>query len=84
MDALEEMRTNTRNSGFKKAHFREMFTEIPTIYNINKELLRELRVSNVYTAFTKMSPFLKTYSTYARNYPSIIKAYDVSCSVFYL
>ncbi|KAJ8670649.1 hypothetical protein QAD02_001908 [Eretmocerus hayati] len=47
-----------------------LFENIDTLYNVNGELLRELKQNpeNVANAFCKLAPFLKLYSVYAYNY----------------
>lgn len=47
-----------------------LFGNIETIYNVNGELLRELKQDpdNVARAFYKLAPFFKLYSVYAYDY----------------
>ncbi|XP_018567136.1 FYVE, RhoGEF and PH domain-containing protein 3 [Anoplophora glabripennis] len=52
-----------------------LFSNIYTIYNVNKELLDELDkgVGNIATAFSKIAPFLKLYSVYAYEFKDSLK-----------
>lgn len=47
-----------------------LFENIETLYNVNAELLKELKQDpqNVASAFCKLAPFFKLYSVYAYNY----------------
>ena len=47
-----------------------LFENIETLYNVNAELLKELKQDpeNIATAFFKLAPFFKLYSVYAYNY----------------
>ncbi|XP_003427547.1 FYVE, RhoGEF and PH domain-containing protein 3 [Nasonia vitripennis] len=47
-----------------------LFENIETLYNVNGELLKELKQNpeNVAQAFCKLGPFFKLYSVYAYNY----------------
>lgn len=47
-----------------------LFESIETLYNVNGELLKELKQNpdNVALAFRKLAPFFKLYSVYAYNY----------------
>lgn len=59
--------------------FNTIFGNIETIYNINEELLKELKndVNNYAKAFLKMAPFLKLYSVYAYDYKKCISLLEV-------
>ncbi|XP_015521993.1 FYVE, RhoGEF and PH domain-containing protein 3 [Neodiprion lecontei] len=52
------------------ASYIALFGNIETIYNVNGELLRELKQDpdNVARAFYKLAPFFKLYSVYAYDY----------------
>lgn len=56
-----------------------LFSNINTIYNVNKELLDELDkgVENITNAFSKIAPFLKLYSVYAYEFKSSLKILQV-------
>lgn len=47
-----------------------LFENIETLYNVNGELLKELKddPENIARAFNKLAPFFKLYSVYAYNY----------------
>ena len=47
-----------------------LFENIETLYNVNGELMKELKQNpeNVAHAFCKLAPFFKLYSVYAYNY----------------
>jgi hypothetical protein len=47
-----------------------LFENIETLYNVNGELLVELKENpeNIAQAFYKLAPFFKLYSVYAYNY----------------
>ena len=52
------------------ASYTTLFENIETLYNVNAELLKELKQDpeNVAPAFCKLAPFFKLYSVYAYNY----------------
>ncbi|XP_014204695.1 FYVE, RhoGEF and PH domain-containing protein 3-like [Copidosoma floridanum] len=53
-----------------QSSYTTLFENIETLYNVNGELLNELRQNpeNVAQAFRKLAPFFKLYSVYAYNY----------------
>lgn len=59
--------------------FNTIFGNIETIFNVNEELLKELKndVNNYAKAFLKMAPFLKLYSVYAYDYKKSISHLEV-------
>lgn len=56
-----------------------VFGNIEAIYNINNELLAQLKQSkgNIVSAFLKTAPFFKLYSVYAYNYRNIINILQI-------
>lgn len=56
-----------------------LFSNIYTIYNLNKELLDELDkgLENIANAFSKIAPFLKLYSVYAYEFKRSLKILQV-------
>lgn len=59
--------------------FNTVFGNIETIYNVNGELLTELKndLENVAYAFLKFAPFFKLYSFYAYDYKKAISILQV-------
>lgn len=56
-----------------------LFSNVSTIYSVNKELLDELDkgVENIANAFSKIAPFLKLYSVYAYEFKNSLKILQV-------
>lgn len=60
--------------------FNTIFGNIETIYNVNGELLKELKesIENAASALLKLAPFFKLYSFYAYDYKKAISILHVS------
>lgn len=60
-----------------------LFGHIETLYNVNGELLNELKCNpeNIAAAFLKLAPFFKLYSVYAYDYKEAMAVLQVLCSV---
>ena len=62
-----------------KQNFSSIFGDIEPLYSLNLALHDELRQSeNVGSAFFKIAPYLKLYSTYAHDYELAITSLQVS------
>ena len=61
------------------AEYATLFENIETLYNVNRELLKELKENpeNVAQAFCKLAPFFKLYSVYAYNYNQALQLLQV-------
>lgn len=61
-----------------------LFENIETLYNVNGELLKELKHNpdNVASAFRKLAPFFKLYSVYAYNYKRALVLLQVNIKSF--
>lgn len=64
MAPIQEKQLLSHNS------YTTLFENIETLYNVNGELLKELKQNpeNVAQAFYRLAPFFKLYSVYAYNY----------------
>jgi hypothetical protein len=64
----------------KSRDFDALFSDISTIYRINKELLGELKKSphQVAKAFSSIAPFFKSYSFYASGFRRSLEVLQVS------
>ena len=61
-----------------KHSFSSIFGDIEPIYSLNLALHDELHRESVGTAFFKIAPYLKLYSTYAHDYELAINALQVT------
>jgi hypothetical protein len=60
-----------------------LFGHIETLYNVNGELLNELKHNpeNIAASFLKLAPFFKLYSVYAYDYKEATAVLQVLSSV---
>jgi hypothetical protein len=72
-----------RKSFIPHVTYMTLFGHIESIYNVNGELLNELKHNpeNIAASFLKLAPFFKLYSVYAYDYKEAMAVLQVLCSL---
>jgi hypothetical protein len=75
-----------KNESFiPRSTYMTLFGHIETLYNVNGELLHELKHNpeNIAVSFLKLAPFFKLYSVYAYDYKEAMTVLQVLCSALH-
>jgi len=74
-----------KKSFIPHATYMTLFGHFKTLYNVNGELLHELKHNpeNIAASFLKLAPFFKLYSVYAYDYKEAIAVLQVLHSVLH-